>query len=69
MHGMSEGFHTKISQLARRKDVSMSSYAESRPAPIWSVLCGSLSIRTVVFVCMSGVSYDPEAESFMWISC
>ena len=37
---MSEGFHAKMSQLARRKEVSMSSYAESSSVPIKAVLSG-----------------------------
>jgi len=59
---MSEGFHAKMSQLARRKEVSASSYAESRSAPIKAVLLGWLSLRTIAFVWLSGCSWDYGAE-------
>jgi hypothetical protein len=36
--GMSAGFHAKMSRLARRKLMSMSSYFGSRPAPMVVVL-------------------------------
>ena len=60
--GMSEGFHAKMSQLARRKEVSTSSYAESRSAPIKAVLSGWSSLRTIAFIWLSGCSWDPNAE-------
>jgi len=60
--GMSEGFHAKMSQLARRKEVSASSYAESRSAPIKAVLSGWLLLRTIAFVWLSGCSWDSGTE-------
>ena len=59
---MSEGFHVKMSQLARRKEVSVSSYAESRSAPIKAVLSGWLSLRTIAFVWLSGCRWDFGVE-------
>ena len=60
---MSDGFHAKMSQLSRRKEVSALSYAGSRLAPITAVLCGSSSLRTMVLVSMAGASCDLEADS------
>ena len=63
--GMSEGFHAKMSLLAQRKEVSASSYAESRLAPIKAILCGSSSLKTMVFIWTPGVSCNSDAESFV----
>jgi len=49
--GMSEGFHAKMSQLARRKEVSASSYAESSSAPIKAVVTTQvLGVQNKFFV-------------------
>ena len=67
--GMSDGFHEKISQFSRRKEVSAPSYAGSRLAPITAVLCGSSSRRTMVLVATTGVSCDSEVDSLAGICC
>ena len=67
--GMSDGFHAKMSQFSRRKEVSAPSYVESRLAPITVVLCGSSSRRTMVLVATAGVSYDSEVDSLAGICC
>ena len=64
---MSDGFHAKMSQFSRRKEVSAPSYAESRLAPITAVLCGSSSRRTMVLVATAGASYDSEVDSLAGI--
>jgi hypothetical protein len=46
--GMSAGFHTKMSRLARRKLTSVSSYFGSRPAPMVVVLLLSPVPRSIV---------------------
>jgi hypothetical protein len=51
--GMSAGFHEKMSRLARRKLMSVSSYFGSRPAPIMVVLLQSLVQRSMTFTCTS----------------
>jgi hypothetical protein len=45
-----------MSQLARRKEVSVSSYAESSSALIMAVLSGCSSLMTIAFVWLSGCS-------------
>ena len=65
--GMSDGFHAKMSQFSRRKEVSVPSYAESRLAPITAVLCGSSSRRTMVLVATAEVSCDSEVDSLAGI--
>ena len=67
--GMSDGFHAKMSQFSRRKEVSASSYAGSRLAPITAVLCGSSSWRTMVLVATAGASCDSEVDSLAGIYC
>ena len=64
---MLEGFHAKMSQLARRKEVSASSYAELSSVPIKVVLSGCSSLRTMAFVWLSRCSWDPDAESLVGI--
>jgi hypothetical protein len=51
--GMSAGFHTKMSRLAWRKPMSVSSYFGSRPAPIMVVLLLSPVLRSMAFTCTS----------------
>jgi hypothetical protein len=51
--GMSAGFHVKMSQLARRKLTSVSSYFGSRPTPIMLVLLLSPVPRSMDFTCTS----------------
>jgi hypothetical protein len=46
--GMSAGFHTKMSWLAQRKLMSVSSYFGSRPAPMVVVLLLSPVPRLIV---------------------
>ena len=65
--GMSDGFHAKMSQFSRRKEVSAPSYAESRLAPITAVLCGSSSRRTMVLVATASASCDSEVDSLAGI--
>jgi hypothetical protein len=60
--GMSEGFHAKMSQLARRKEVSFLCLVE--PVPIRVVLFGLFSLRRMAFVSWSGYNCDSTAESF-----
>lgn len=48
-HGMSAGFHAKMSLLSLRKLVSMCSYAWSSSMLIVVVLDGSLMRRSIVF--------------------
>ena len=67
--GMSDGFHAKMSQFSRRKEVSTPSYAESRLAQITAVLCGSSSRRMMVLVATTGVSCDSEVDSLAGICC
>ena len=64
---MSEGFHAKMSQLAWRKKVSTSSYAELSSVPIKVVLSGCLSLRMMAFVWLSGCSWDPDADLLVGI--
>ena len=64
---MLEGFHAKMSQLVRRKEVSASSYVESSSVLIKAVLSGYSSRRTMAFVWLSGCSWDPDAESLVGI--
>ena len=66
---MSDGFHVKMSQFSRRKEVSAPSYAESRLAPITVVLCGPSSRRTMVLVATAGASCDSEVDSLAGIGC
>jgi hypothetical protein len=66
---MSDGFHAKMSQFSRRKEVSAPSYAESRLAPITAVLCGSSSQRMMVLVATAGASCDSEVDSLAGIYC
>jgi hypothetical protein len=61
---MLEGFHANMSQLARRKKVSVSSYAALSPIPIRDILLGLFSLRVVVFISWSGCNYDSMAEYF-----
>ena len=49
-------FHAKMSQLAQRKEVSVSSYVEPSSVPIKAVLSGWSSLRTIAFVWLSGCS-------------
>ena len=67
--GMSDGFHAKMSQFSRRKEVSAPSYAKSRLALITAVLCGSSSRRTMVLVATAEVSCDSEVDSLAGICC
>ena len=66
---MPDGFHVKMSQFSRRKEVSAPSYAESRLAPITAVLCGSSSQRTMVLVATASVSCDSEVDSLAGMCC
>ena len=67
--GMSDGFHSKMSQLSLRKEVSALSYVGSSLAPIMAVLCGSSSLRTLVLVAIAGASCDSEVDSLAGICC
>ena len=54
MHGMSEGFHVKTSQLAHRKSASSHSYLVESWAPIRTVLVGSVGSTPTALVSSSG---------------
>ena len=64
---MSERFHEKMSQLARRKEVSANSYAEPSSVLIKAVLSGRSSLRTMAFVWPSGCSWGLDTESLVGI--
>jgi hypothetical protein len=51
--GMSAGFQAKMSRLAQRKLMSVSSYFGSRPAPIMVVLLLSPIPRSIALTCTS----------------
>jgi hypothetical protein len=54
--GMSAGFHAKMSRLARRKLISVSSYLGSRPAPMVVVLLLSPVPMSIVLTKTSSAS-------------
>ena len=59
--GMSDGFHAKMSQFSRRKEVSVPSYAK--------VLCGSSSRRMMVLIATAGASCDSKVDSLAGMCC